>query len=415
MSRLRFLCLLLAVCALTAIASPVIAAQVDCDATYCFTPEDFSQDTSLQGICITQLPDAKTGTVMLGQRVIRSGDILTAGQLEQMTFRPLKTNTDQDAVMTFLPIYKDRVEANATTVLSIRGKQDNAPVAEDFTLETYKNLPNKGQLKVTDPEGQALTYNLVRKPKRGEVTVNSDGSFEYTPKKNKVGVDSFTYTAADPAGNVSREATVTIQILKPTDARQYSDTIGQNCRFAAEWMRNTGLFVGEKVGDQICFQPEKTVSRGEFLAMVVEALDIPAQDPSYSAVPADTPQWLRPYLAAAIRSGLTANLPATDTGSFEADRPITGAEAAVMLQNVLDLSVSTQVLEAVESDAAPSKEEIPTWASTSLTAMEDNGILLTYDQSMTRGQAAQLLYQVCQMAEDAPGMTVIRMQAASRR
>lgn len=415
MSRLRFLCLLLAVCALTAIASPAIAAQVDCDATYCFTPEDFSQDTSLQGICITQLPDADTGTVMLGQRVIRSGDILTAGQLEQMTFSPLRTDIDQEAIVTFMPIYKDRVEASATTVISIRGKQDNAPVAEDLTMETYKNLPNKGQLKVTEPEGQALTYNLVRKPKRGEVTVNTDGSFEYTPKKNKVGVDSFTYTATDPAGNVSREATVTIQILKPTDAKQYSDTIGQDCRFAAEWMRNTGLFVGEKVGDQICFQPEKTVSRGEFLAMVVEALDIPAQDPSYSAIPADTPQWLRPYLAAAIRSGLTANLPATDTGSFNADQPITGAEVAVMLQNVLDLNISTQTLEAVESGADPAKEEVPAWASTSLTAMEDNGILLTYDQSLNRGQAAQLMYQVYQMAEDAPGMTVIRMQAASRR
>ena len=410
MLRLRFLCLLLAMCALTVIAGPAMAAQVDCDTTYCFTPEDFSEDDTLQGVCITQLPDAATGTVMLGQRVIRSGDILTAQQLEQMTFFPLRTDLDQEAVVTFMPIYKDRVEANATTVISIRGKQDNAPVAEDFALETYKNLPNKGQLKVTDPEGQELTYNLVRKPKRGEVTVNTDGSFEYTPKKNKVGVDSFTYTATDPAGNVSREATVTIQILKPTDAKQYTDTAGQDCRFAAEWMRNTGLFAGEKVGEQICFQPEKTVSRGEFLAMLVEALDIPAQDPAYSAVPADTPAWLRPYLAAAIRSGLTANLPATDTGSFNADQPITGAEVAVMLQNVLDLSISTQTLEAVESGSAPAKEDVPTWASTSLTAMADNGIVLDAESAMNRGQTAQLLYQVCQMAEDAPGMTVIRMQ-----
>lgn len=410
MLRFRFFCFLLAMCIMTVFVGPAMAAQVDCDTTYCFTPEDFSEDDTLQGVCITQLPDAETGTVMLGQRVIRSGDILTAQQLEQMTFSPLRTDLDQEAVVTFMPIYKDRVEANATTVISIRGKQDNAPVAEDFALETYKNLPNKGQLKVTDPEGQELTYNLVRKPKRGEVTVNTDGSFEYTPKKNKVGVDSFTYTATDPAGNVSREATVTIQILKPTDAKQYTDTVGQDCRFAAEWMRNTGLFAGEKVGEQICFQPEKAVSRGEFLAMLVEALDIPAQDPAYSAVPADTPAWLRPYLAAAIRSGLTANLPATDTGSFNADQPITGAEVAVMLQNVLDLSISTQTLEAVESGSAPSKEDVPTWASTSLTAMADNGIVLDAESSMNRGQTAQLLYQVCQMAEDAPGMTVIRMQ-----
>ena len=410
MSRIRFLCLFMAMACLICAGTTVMAAQVDCDATYCFTPEDFSEDASLKGVCITQLPDAAAGTVMLGNRVIRSGDILTAQQLEEMTFSPLNTETDREAVVTFLPIYSNRVEASATTVISIRGKQDNAPIAEDFALETYKNLPNQGQLKVSDPEGQELTYSLVRKPKRGEVSINTDGTFEYTPKKNKVGVDSFTYTATDPAGNVSREATVTIQIMKPTDAKQYTDTIGEDCRFAAEWMRNTGLFVGEKVGDEICFQPDKTVSRGQFLAMVVEALDIPAQDASYSAVPADTPQWLRPYLAAAIRSGLTTGLPATDTGSFNAEDPITGAEVAVMLQNALDLTVSQQTLEAVESATAELKEEVPAWASTSLTAMADNGIVLTADETLNRGQVAQLLYQVCQMADSAPGMTVIRMQ-----
>lgn len=410
MSRVRFLCLLLALSCLVTAGGTVMAAQVDCDTTYCFTPSDFSEDKTLKGVCITQLPDTAAGTVMLGNRVICTGDILTAQQLEQMTFCPLQTDVDRDAVVTFLPIYNNRVETSATTVISIRGKQDNAPVAEDFALETYKNLPNQGQLKVSDPEGQALTYSLVRKPKRGEVTLGADGSFEYTPKKNKVGVDSFTYTATDPAGNVSREATVTIQILKPTDAKQYTDTVGQDCRFAAEWMRNTGLFVGETVGNEICFQPEKAVSRGEFLAMVVEALDIPAQDVSYNAVPADTPHWLRPYLAAAIRSGLTAGLPATDTGSFDAGQPITGAEAAVMLQNVLDLTVSQQTLEAVESAATAIKEEVPAWASSSLTAMADNGILLIAEETMNRGQVAKLLYQVNQMADTAPGMTVIRMQ-----
>ena len=144
--------------------------------------------------------------------------------------------------------------------------------------------------------------------------------------------------------------------------------------------------------------------------MLVEALDIPTQKAAMAAVPADTPNWLRPYLAAAIRSGLTADLPATDTGSFEADRPITGAEVAVMLQNALDLSVSKQVLDAAESAAAELKTEVPAWASTSLIAMEDNGISLVADATMTRSEVAQLLYQVSRLAEDAPGMQVIRMQ-----
>lgn len=404
MFPVRFLCLLLILCLALGMSGGVLAAQVDCDATYCFTAQDFSTaEEPLVGICITALPAPETGTVMLGTRVVRSGDIFTADQLAQMTFNPLRTEADTQASFTYLPIYEGRVAQSATAVISIRGKEDLAPVATDSAIETYKNLPNQGTLQVSDPEGQALTYTLVRQPKRGTVELGQDGTFVYTPKKNKVGVDSFTFTAADPAGNVSREATVTVQILKPTDARQYTDTVGMECRFAAEWMRNTGLFVGEKVGSQDCFFPEKSVSRGQFLAMVVDALDIPTQDVSYAAIPSDTPLWLKPYLAAALRAGLTAGLPEE---GFDADAPITGAEAAVMLQNALDLSVSQQALETAATD----ESDVPAWAAASLTALSDNGITLSADDPMSRGQTAQVLYQVSHLAVNAPGISAIRMQ-----
>ena len=405
MFRVRFVCLLLVLVCVLGFGS-VMAAEVDCDATYCFTSQDFSEEESFVGICITGLPQSQTGTVKLGSRVLQPGDILTAGQMEQMTFHPLRTDADQDAVMTYLPIYENRVEKATTMTIAIRGKEDKAPVAQDSAMETYKNLPNEDMLKVSDPEGQPLTYTLVRGPKRGEVVLREDGSFLYTPKKNKVGVDSFTFTAADPAGNVSREATVTVQILKPTDSRQYTDTVGKECRFAAEWMRNTGLFVGEKIGNQERFYPDKAVSRGEFLAMVIQALEIPVEDASYTDMPQDTPEWLKPYLAAAMRAGLTAGWPDTETGSFEADQPITGGEAAVMLQNALDLSVSQQTLETTQEDT----QEVPVWAAASITAMNDHGVEMSATEIMNRGQVAQVMYQVSRLAIDAPGLAVFRMQ-----
>lgn len=255
---------------------------------------------------------------------------------------------------------------------------------------------------VSDPEGKTMVYTLLRAPKRGTVELRPDGSFLYTPKKNKVGVDSFTYTAADPAGNVSREATVTIQILKPTDARQYADTAGMTCRFSAEWLRNTGLFEGEKVNDELCFHPEKEVSRGQFIAMVVKMLEIPTDDQAQADVSADTPKWLRPYLAAAVRSGLTAGLPQdTDTSA-----PITGAEAAVVLQNALDLTLAQEALET----QGQLQEDVPAWAASSLTILEDHGIHLSAQETLTRADMAQVLYQASVLAIDAPGTAVFRMQ-----
>lgn len=405
----RILSICLAALCLVGLCIPAMAQNVDCDATYCFTTEDFNTaQEELRGICITELPQSHTGTVLLGSRVLQPGDILTAEQIAAMTFAPLRTEINQEAVVTYLPIYDNRVEKAATMTISIRGKADKAPIAEDFSMETYKNLPNEGKLKVSDPEGQSMQFSVTRQPRRGEVELREDGSFQYTPKKNKVGVDSFTYTATDPAGNVSREATVTIQILKPTDSQQYTDTLGEDCRFAAEWMRNTGLFVGERIGGENCFFPEKTVSRGEFLAMAVKLLEVPIESGnSYNALTANVPDWLKPYLAAAIRSGLVDNTPMSETGSFGAYEPVTGGEVAVMLQNALDLAVQTDgMLLTTEEEAAVT----PTWTDVALAVMGQNGIVLSAEDRLTRGEMAQILYRVSQLAKEAPGMMVLEKQ-----
>ena len=381
----RVLALFAVLACLSGMAGTADAAEVDCDSVYCFRSADFGPD-QIVGICITDLPESNVGTIMLGSRVLQPGDILTSEQAAQMTFCPLVTEQDCAAQIGYLPVYEDHVAASATMTIAIRGKEDKAPVAEDSAVETYKNLPVTAQLKVSDPEGQAMTYTVTRQPKRGNVSVNADGSFTYTPKKNKVGIDSFVYTATDPAGKVSREATVTITLLKPTEAAQYTDTIGRECRFAAEWMKHTGIFVGETVAENPCFSPEKAVTRGEFVTMLVKALEIPAEEEArFTGYTDEIPQWLRPYLAAAVRSGLTAGLPEQET--FGGDTAITGAEAAVMLQNALDLTVETSAEESADPD----------WAQTALTAMRRSGISLDAGEVLTRSDAAMALYRAVQI------------------
>lgn len=390
MFQTRFASLFLAVCCAFGLIGSVSAAEVDSGSVYCFSAGDFSGENTVVGICLTEVPQ-KEGTIQLGSRILRPGDILTAEQVSQMTFTPVNTESDQSVQVSYLPIYEDYVAESTTMTIAIRGKEDKAPVAEDMALETYKNLENTGKLKVSDPEGQSLTFTITRQPKRGTVTIAEDGTFTYTPKKNKVGVDSFTYTATDPAGKVSREATVTITILKPTDATQYTDTLGKECRFAAEWMRHTGIFVGESLAETPCFSPEREVTRGEFVTMLVKALDIPTDeeltDTGYTD---EIPQWLQPYLAAAQRAGLTAGLPNQE--AFGAGEVITGAEVSVMLQNALDLTMQQEA--AVTQD-----EAVPAWAQSAVTVTNDAGFALEAGAPLTRGTAAQVLYQASKMTD----------------
>ena len=398
MNSRKLTALLTAVLCLGVLCIPAAAAEVESGAVYCFSGNDFSPDGTLSGICITELPAASSGTVMLGARVLRPGDILTADQLSQMTFHPLNTEADREATVTYLPIYTDRVEAVTTLSIAVIGKTDTAPVAEDSAMETYRNLPNEAMLKVKDPEGQPMTYTVTRSPKRGDVVIREDGSFIYTPRKNKVGIDSFTYTATDPAGNVSREATVTVTVMKPSEAKQYTDTAGKSCRFAAEWMKNTGIFVGESFNGNGCFSPDKQVSRGDFLTMLVGALELPLEETVVSTgFSDDCADWLKPYLAAAMRSGLTLGWPDGDV--FDAEAPITGAEAAVMLQNALDLSAS---------ETGSADDAVPVWAADALNTLDSHGIHLNADAPLTRGEAAEVMYRVSKLKFSAPGLLVLR-------
>ena len=99
----------------------------------------------------------------------------------------------------------------------------------------------------------------------------------------------------------------------------------------------------------------------------------------------------QPYLAAAVRSGLTAGLPEQNT--FGASEPITGAEAAVLLCNALDLEVDAQTM-------ADPDSSVPAWAQTPLAALNSSGIVLEAETVMTRGETAQVLYQALQIAAE---------------
>ena len=364
MKKYSVLCLILACSMLTV---PASAEQAD----YCFREADFEEE--LTGICLQKIP--QEGVLMLGDRVLRPGDVLTAGQAEKMTYHSV---SGRGGEICYLPVLREGVQE--TALFRIPGKKNEAPVAEDSALETYKNLPNMGTLRVYDPEQKELTITVVQQPRRGTVTLGEKGTFTYTPKKNKVGEDSFTYTAADPEGNVSREAAVSITILKPTEAAMYQDTMGLSCSYAAEWMKNTGIFAAEAVGETCCFQPEKPVTRGEFLTMLLKTLDIPGEE-KLTAGMDQIPGWLRPYAAAALRSGITAGLPAWDNFS----KNITQAETAVLTENALDLPAGT----------ISEKEDLePAWAVGPLTALEKQEIQLTGEEILTRGKAAELLYSI---------------------
>lgn len=382
--------------------------ETDSNSIYCFSTTDFSAE-KIDGIVVTEVPEENVGTIRYRGRTICAGDVMPADLLSEFRLLPM-CKADEQAVLRYLPIVNGRIGEPAALTIQIKAVKNDPPVAEDSSLQTYKNIENSGKLEASDSDGGILHYTITKQPKRGTVEIHDDGTFTYTPKKNKVGKDSFCYTVTDDAGQSSDEATVSIEILKPTQKAAYSDMVGDPDQFEAMWLKDNGIFAGETIAGELCFNPDKVVTRGEFLVMTMRSLGIDAGDAELTSGFADEnqmPQWLRSYVVSAFRSGIVNGVNSDAGLVFRADAGLTKAEAAVIVQNILDLPTAQQ---AVSAQA----ESLPAWCSASIIALHSNGI---YDctnaaEPMSRREVACLLYQVSRLAEDQKDLGLLAWAAA---
>lgn len=360
------------------------------NSSYCFSETDFGGEGDLRGIFVTAVPEQEIAAVCLGTRVICPGDVLYCRALEELTLEPAG-RSGCEAVLSYLPLYESGIGPEEELRVRITSGRNETPRAEGCAFETYKNIPNDGTLSGTDPEGGTLTFQLAETPKRGTVVLNADGSYVYTPKKNKVGEDSFTFTVTDEAGNVSAPATVKIRILKPKEAKTYADLEGSNDAFEAMWMAESALCGGREINGQLCYQPDSSLSRGEFLVMAMKLLDVEVTEDlvvSGFTDAQDAPAWMQPYLAAAVRCGMVSGEVRDGCLVFRPNDAVTGEEAAVMLQNLLELPVSVAAVDSAASH----------WAEHAVQALSEAGIHFDVPRAdLTRIEAAKLLYSISKL------------------
>ncbi|MBD3668861.1 MAG: cadherin-like domain-containing protein [Kangiella sp.] len=71
------------------------------------------------------------------------------------------------------------------------------PVAVSQSVITETDTTVNGQLEGTDDDGDSLTFSVSEDVMYGVLTVNSDGSFSYTPDNGYTGSDQFSFVVSD--------------------------------------------------------------------------------------------------------------------------------------------------------------------------------------------------------------------------
>ena len=282
--------------------------------------------------------------------------------------------------------------------------EESVPRAQPLEIRTYRGIPYQARFLGEGGEGETLTYAVAEAPGKGTVEIDGD-SFTYTPEEGASGKDSFTYTAADSAGHVSEPAAVTVRIEKTRSGVSYADTAGSPAAAAAQELAERGVFTGAKIGDRYYFEPDRAVTRSEFLALTLETAGESPAAVTMTGFSDDAaiPTWAKAYAAAGAADGIILGVSTPEGAAFQGEDPITFNEAATVLNRIL--AVEDVDLAAWYAD----REAVPSWAAQAVGNMEAVSVLSAGSfgssamaETVTRSDAARMLSAAATLLEGEP-------------
>ena len=366
----------------------------------CFSRDDFARALNISRvseITFTSVPPETDGKILVGNTVVRSGQTVSGSNLSLITFKAADDSISKTS-FTFAPngeaydvscsiYFLD--EVNYAPTVSI------AP-AVSLDVSTYENVTHYGKLSAFDPDGDDCIYEIVSYPKKGLLTLSGeDGEYVYIPREGYVGKDSFCYVARDRYGNYSAAAEVSVLVSRASLASGFDDMKNSSAHAAAIKLSEKGIMSGTQIGDGYYFQPDKAVSRSEFVVLAMQTLGIREVNNLRTtgfSDDADIPASMKGYVAAAHELEYINGSYVDGKLCFLPDESITRAEAAVIVGRMLEAAVP--VISPSFSDA----EDVPAWAQNSLAALSSMGVIetsggkISANEIMTRGETAKMLF-----------------------
>ena len=365
-----------------------------------FTAEDFCRAMNLSSvnyITIQSLPTEGSGILYAGSVGASVGQTLSAGSLGNLSFAAADDTKPCEAIM--------KVSVNGqgyevTCRLKLTDRINYTPtvsLAPEVTLsvETYADMPAVGTLSAYDPEEDEMTFEIIRYAAHGRVTLTDKhtGAYIYTPDSGYVGTDAFSYVVRDQYGNYSTSAVISLTVSEKPASLTYADIDGIDEAAAILRVSAAGVMNGTRVGANQYFKPAEAMSRAEFLVIAMHAAGITEQDVAGLSSPSfadakEIPEAMAKYVSLAVRRGYVAGKQVDGKLCFCPDEPITRAEAAVILSNIIGYAKQTTV------NAFADAEAMPAWSVKAMTSLKSLGILTPGDGNadarslMTRADTA---------------------------
>ena len=336
---------------------------------------------SVNYITITELPESKLGALLFNGAAVTKGQTVPASSLEFLKFVP---NTDcKNAFFGFTCDSKSFDGRDLKCEIAFSDGANSPPVAVDGKLYAVSGISCEGNLKISEPDGDSYTVNIIAYPTDGFVDIHTDGRVVYTPKEDFYGKDRLVYTVTDRYGAVSERATLQITVDKNDKQLVFSDMQEDKNHIYAHRMCRDDVMVYRFEDGKYIFEPEKEVSKVEFLVMLMRVAkkdtDIVAVADSVISDDNGLSSGLKGYISAAAESGIIR----INNGEFAPFDPITVTDAAYMISATLNLPKINADTTSTENGGTLS----------ALISATNAGFFANADpnKSLTRSESAKLL------------------------
>jgi hypothetical protein len=134
-----------------------------------------------------------------------------SGTNESLVYTPDSNYAGEDH-FTFISDDGEADSTPATVAITVTPVND-APVADPQELEMLANTALPIELTGSDPDGDALSFEIIQQPSHGALT-GSGASLVYTPVSNYRGPDQFEFSVSD-GQLTSPPAPVSINVIRP--------------------------------------------------------------------------------------------------------------------------------------------------------------------------------------------------------
>lgn len=354
--------------------------------------EDFcrhSRVSYFDSITVSSLPDTTEGVLSIDGVAVTEGQEISFTDTNRLVFSPADSTSECSFFYT--------IDSAATKCSLIFTDQVNlSPEATSCIapIEAFNGYTVSGNLLAHDPENDTLTYEITDHPKRGTVSLSKDtGSFIYTP--NSTGKDSFSFIVKDSYGNYSEKCKIDFSVSTNTSGISFSDMKGNKALTAAVVMVDRGILSCSEDNGNVYFNPEENISRLDFLTSTMNTLgaaNVPSVTKTDFEDDALIPDNYKGYVQSAYKLGII-NGSLSENGKlyFNPDAPITRAEAAVMINNVLGYTAQT---------SSYFNETVPAWAEADMCAIYELGIMTSKngeamaDTPITKAEAAMAFHRI---------------------